>query len=166
MASQSPEKNREYRERFAAKPKIHVEEKTCRVCGETKPRTAYSKMGASKDGLQSYCKPCAADKRRWTYYETTYNLTRDQYVALLLKQGCVCAICNESPAPSRERREMRWVVDHDHSCCPGQGSCGECVRGLLCSTCNRAIGMMKDDPNRLLSAAAYILSTRDVLSEA
>ncbi len=39
------------------------------------------------------------------------------------------------------------------------------MRGLLCAACNYGLGALKDDPDVLLSAAAYILRTRDVLQE-
>jgi hypothetical protein len=30
----------------------------------------------------------------------------------------------------------RRCTDHDHECCPGRRSCGHCVRGVVCATCN------------------------------
>ena len=51
-------------------------------------------------------------------------------------------------------------VDHDHDCCPGQSSCGKCIRGLLCLTCNRALGLLKDDPMRVRAAADYLENTK------
>jgi hypothetical protein len=48
------------------------------------------------------------------------------------------------------------VIDHDHACCPGENSCGQCVRALLCIYCNTGIGYFKDEPERLEQAAAYL----------
>ena len=47
-------------------------------------------------------------------------------------------------------------IDHDHACCPGAGSCGKCVRGVLCPPCNQMLGMAKDDPEKLRLGAAYL----------
>ena len=38
--------------------------KTCPGCGVVKPRAAFNKQAAAKDGLQTYCKPCARERRR------------------------------------------------------------------------------------------------------
>lgn len=49
------------------------------------------------------------------------------------------------------------VVDHDHDCCPGTFSaCGRCVRGLICVTCNVALGLLREDPHVVRSAADYL----------
>lgn len=48
------------------------------------------------------------------------------------------------------------VIDHDHTCCVGDYSCGECVRGLICQTCNFLIGQAHDNPAVLRAAAEYL----------
>lgn len=78
-----------------------------------------------------------------------YGLAPGQFEMMLKAQGNCCAICQV---------EFSGVphVDHDHACCPGQGSCGGCVRGLLCASCNAGIGSLGDDPDCLRNAALYI----------
>jgi hypothetical protein len=82
-----------------------------------------------------------------------YGLTREQYDALLEQQLGLCAICY-SPPKGRE-----FDVDHDHRCCPGIRSCGKCIRGLLCSPCNRAVGYFRDDPVLMRRAITYLEHT-------
>ena len=69
---------------------------------------------------------------------------------MFIAQGGRCATCSTQRAG-----QVRWGIDHDHSCCP-KGSCGRCVRGLLCSGCNFAIGHANDDAARLRAAADYL----------
>lgn len=87
--------------------------------------------------------------------KTRYNMTVPQYRAMLAAQGGGCAICGSRPSG----RVKRLAVDHDHGCCPGELSCGKCVRGLLCNSCNRLLGMALDDPGRLRAAIAYLETT-------
>ncbi|TLZ99857.1 MAG: hypothetical protein E6J97_05165, partial [Methanobacteriota archaeon] len=68
--------------------------------------------------------------------------TEDEYVAMLEAQGGVCAICKEKP------RRSRLAVDHIHGT--------DEVRGLLCNLCNPALGLFKDDPDRLKAAIEYL----------
>lgn len=67
------------------------------------------------------------------------------------EQGLLCALCRKSPPVH---------LDHDHSCCPGQDTCGKCVRGLLCNRCNTLVGYYERDPNTFNSVVAYVESWR------
>jgi recombination endonuclease VII len=68
-------------------------------------------------------------------------------------QGGRCAACGSDDPGTRWGQ---FGIDHDHACCPGRRSCGECVRGLLCSGCNTALAHVKDDVQRLKSLIVYL----------
>lgn len=81
-------------------------------------------------------------KRRYNlgrHLLSKYGLTLDDYAAMAGVQGGGCAICEQPPKEGR-----RLAVDHDHGCCPGEKSCGKCVRGLLCTTCNVWLGFYEN----------------------
>ena len=88
-----------------------------------------------------------------------YNITTDDFYAMLEAQGGGCAVCGRHPeeVPGRIKR---LVIDHDHQCCPAGGSCGKCVRGLLCNPCNHLLGIAADDPTWLIAAIRYLERTR------
>lgn len=81
-----------------------------------------------------------------------YNLTLEQYNAILAVQNHRCAICNREEDPTGRA----FAVDHDHKCCPGRKSCGKCIRGLLCTFCNQALGKFQDSVEVLQSAISYV----------
>lgn len=134
--------------------------KTCTGCGTTKPVDQFHTQSALVDGLNPKCKPCRkvvarrrydADTERlresqiWRTVKYKYGITRDQYEAKLADQGGGCAICKK---PDLARGHTKLCIDHNHET-------GE-VRGLLCVTCNLAIGYMRDDLGLLESAADYL----------
>jgi hypothetical protein len=75
-----------------------------------------------------------------------YGLTMADFTALLDEQGGVCAICKGG----RSGPGNRLHVDHDHTT--------GVVRGLLCSRCNTAVGLLRDDPRLAIAAADYLSS--------
>ena len=69
-----------------------------------------------------------------------YRLTVQQ-LRLLLAKGCYAPGCGVLGAG-----RTGLHIDHDHSCCPGKGSCGQCVRGALCARHNVYLGYLEADP--------------------
>jgi len=84
------------------------------------------------------------DAHRGYRLKGKYGLTPDEYDELLAAQGGVCAICAGPP----DGRWPRYAVDHDHET-------GE-VRGLLCTRCNRAIGLLRDSTDLVLAVLEYL----------
>lgn len=83
--------------------------------------------------------------------ETVYGIDREFYDALLEVQGGACAICQRARGISKN-----LSVDHDHACCDAPTSCGQCVRGLLCTSCNKMLGHMRDSREAFLRAVNYL----------
>ncbi len=96
------------------------------------------------------CKPASwtPEQQRRANLRKCYGISPEEYDALLASQGGGCAICG-STEPAKGKRYM--PVDH----CHGTGA----VRGILCGNCNMAIGLLADDPERLILAAAYLQRT-------
>lgn len=84
------------------------------------------------------------------YHMRRFGITAAIYDKMLADQNGVCAICFDPPAVKRLH------VDHDHSCCAGNKSCGRCIRGLLCFECNTGIGKFGDNSATVASALAYL----------
>lgn len=122
--------------------------KSCRRCREWLPEGDFAKSSKRADGLQGDCRKCVSDKGRLA----KYGITPERYRSILETQGGGCAICGGEDPTGRA-----LAVDHDHSCCPEDGrSCGRCIRGILCSPCNQAVGLLADSLDRIEAAAAYL----------
>ncbi|PQM19689.1 hypothetical protein Sfr7A_30965 [Streptomyces xinghaiensis] len=113
----------------------------CSRCDQYLPAEEFGE-GSGVDGLATWCRRC--------FVTSKYGITRLEFDAMLEAQGGVCSICQQIP-------DKAFVVDHDHSCCPGDKRiCGKCTRGLLCKLCNTALGMFKDDTVRMMRAVHYL----------
>lgn len=129
--------------------------KRCAACKMYRPFSDFGKNVRGTGGMQAYCKDCRVrlhvesynpDRVRNAHLRRNYGLSLEEYEAILAAQGGVCARCGASSPGGRGA----FHVDHAHSCCPGIKSCGKCVRGLLCSDCNKKLGfveMYKADPS-------------------
>lgn len=86
-----------------------------------------------------------SEKSRGYDLQRTYGISLTEYNQLLDNQNGVCAICKQTESVSRY---TNLAVDHCHA--TGK------VRGLLCATCNRALGMFRDDRSILQNAIDYL----------
>lgn len=80
-----------------------------------------------------------------------YKMTLGDYDHLLRLQDEKCAICGCESEGFRA-----FSVDHDHGCCNGIPTCGECTRGLLCGPCNKGLGSFRDNIGNLAKAIEYL----------
>lgn len=74
---------------------------------------------------------------------TQYGVTEAELWNLLKSQASQCAVCALKVASPWD-----LVIDHNHE--TGK------VRGLLCLSCNTGLGMLKDNPDHLRRALAYL----------
>lgn len=135
-----------YRQRQAAKGRTVREKipvprgsKRCPQCEEVKPHDQWEQNKSSSDGWASYCRSCRAERNRESYFRRKYGLTEAERDALRAETKGLCPICLAAPAVH---------VDHDHE--TGK------VRGVLCFSCNAALGQFKDRPDVLRRAAEYL----------
>lgn len=158
--------------------------KRCAKCGYDKSVDEFVRDKSRKDGRYPYCKAChravvkgygvqyteqakaaGAERRRkrdaceearskyllgsWVYsLKRRYGITVDDYLAMAEAQQGRCGICGSPPDPSKRKGQQGLHVDHCHTT--------GVVRGLLCFSCNAALGMFKDDAAMLEKALAYL----------
>ena len=91
--------------------------------------------------------------RRRHNLKKLFGLTEADYNEMSERQGHACAICGKPETSRFLERIRRLAVDHNHD--TGK------VRDLLCSDCNRAIGMMQDSPELLEQAALYLRTHKE-----
>lgn len=138
--------------------------KKCTVCKIDKNLNEFYNSKSYKDGKAYRCKVCDRIARKNYYHKHKekflenkrrvnrkfkYNLTDEEYNNLIKDQKGLCAICNiQLKNYYNTNKSDTMCVDHSHK--TGK------VRGLLCSNCNKALGLFKDDINSLISAISYL----------
>jgi len=118
----------------------------CKSCGGAHLRNAkHLKQGVRSRDCDNYRSWNWTGLDRWdAIIRRTYGITLNDYEKMLKEQGDGCKICGKT----EEQEGRRLAIDHCHSS-------GE-VRGILCSNCNQAIGLLNDDVEVIEKAAEYI----------
>lgn len=114
----------------------------CIKCDSVKPLSEFYKTDRINTGYKNTCKSCIKIRERNSKIKRMYNISIDEYQILLNKQNNKCAICHT------EFTNQKQCIDHDHNT--------EEVRGILCDSCNRGLGLLKDDPIIILRAVRYL----------
>ena len=118
--------------------------KTCNTCGKEKSYSEYYKYPRNRDGFMHVCKECQNQKGKDSHLMRKFGLTRDQYDAMYFEQDGSCACCGKHQI----ELNVTMAVDHCHD--TGQ------VRGLLCGSCNRGIGLLGDNLEGVKKALKYL----------
>ncbi|MCK9571543.1 endonuclease VII domain-containing protein [Candidatus Pacearchaeota archaeon] len=115
---------------------------------------------AGNESLRIKCRSQSAawqegnPEKRFAQRLRKYGISPQEYGDILKLQGGGCAICGAEQSKDKCKRSKsktgtrRLHVDHDHK--TGR------VRGILCASCNIAIGKFGDDPELLYRASLYL----------
>lgn len=129
----------------------------CLECKRMMPLDMFPTTG--KNAGNGTCRPCvdrlrglkrrkyegdAFVRSKASEWNSKYGLSVEEYSRLDREQQGRCAIHRGVP------KSGMLVVDHDHA--TGR------VRGLLCPSCNTAIGLFRENPNYLRAAIEYLLN--------
>lgn len=142
-----------------------METKVCSVCKQELPLEDFHKSKSSKDGLSYRCAKCdyAAQKdykkrrhetvkvqRRAVQRRHKYGLEQEDFDRIFQKQGGRCGCCGVSldDGWTRQHKPNKLVIDHDHKT--------GLVRGLLCTMCNKGLGLLGDNLEGLQKAVDYL----------
>lgn len=123
------------------------------ICPETKTATCAAcgpgiALMLKRNSNGSVGWRCRVSQNRWkgspkpsSQRARRYGLQKEDYLAMRRRQNDRCAIC---------QRQAPLLVDHCHKTSR--------VRGLLCQSCNFALGLFQDNPNILRVAIRYLKS--------
>lgn len=123
-------------------PQGYFKPKKCRYCNEEFIPKAPS---------EHYCSDSCKDLGNYDrYLYRNYGINLINYKELLEQQNNKCAICGTTGELRAKfnNSAIPLVVDHNHKT-------GE-VRGLLCHTCNTALGQFNDSKQLLTNAITYL----------
>jgi hypothetical protein len=150
-----------------AESELYGTERACSKCRRVQPIDQFPVRNPGGRYRTSQCRGCRREHNRMYYRENRdvlrkkarehqqtirYGKPAGWYAEQLAAQGGVCAICGASPASAKRA----FAVDHDHACCPGRHTCGNCVRGILCVQCNTALASVESNDDWIAKVLRYL----------
>lgn len=136
----------------------------CTGCAQVKSVVLFPRNAETPCGFDPRCSQCRHDRRverrkenhndiltkeNTSWRVTKYGITYETYLRLYESQNGLCFLCEQPEVhiDARNGKAKSLAVDHDHRCCPEVGrSCGRCIRGLLCWSCNQMLGHVELKP--------------------
>ncbi len=134
--------------------------KVCTVCKLEKNFEEFYNRSGAKDGKAYRCKSCDVKATMTSRKNKSksqikadnlwnkYRMTEFEFHLRLEKQGGKCACCEINLYEGYNYARNKVVVDHCHK--TGK------VRALLCTMCNKGLGLFNDDPEILYKAFRYL----------
>lgn len=153
-----------------------MENKICSKCKQSKLLSEFWRDNARPDGHKSQCKKCSyayhrlpeARRKRQKYSRAHYakhknlrrcrdnahahGMTVEEYDSFFAKRNYKCEVCGMTQQESYKLLNRTLDIDHCHE--SGEN------KGLLCSHCNVASGMLKDDLDLAFRLWRYLEQTR------
>ena len=125
-----------------------MENKTCTKCKETKTLDGFHSDKKGKFGKHSKCKICRNIQCSEIQKFSKYGVTPEKHQEMRDVSGNKCYVCNATEA---ESWKGTLCIDHCHT--TGR------VRGLLCHSCNVALGCVTDSQERLQGLMDYLANS-------
>lgn len=116
--------------------------KYCKMCERTLSVESFGRK--PNDVVHTYCSECYPVYIKYRNILIKFKLTKMEYDDLTANG---CSVCGDN---------FRLSVDHDHSCCSGIKSCGNCIRGVLCMRHNLLLGNAQDSISELETMITYL----------
>lgn len=156
--------------------------KICIKCKKTKNIEEFNQKSKGSATRKSYCKECQSEynkqyrskhldkanavKRQYykdniekerlrnknyhkrypyRFYKKCYGITIEQKKEMILKQNYKCLSCGTD---LKLLKDKKVHIDHDHTT--------NKIRGILCSNCNTALGLLNENFDNAIKLSEYI----------
>ena len=121
--------------------------KVCKVCKIEKDWSQFYKNKQHEFGIDNRCISCEKTRHKEQKERRQYVLENN-----ILYEGVPCKICNVTTTMTHDKHYSA-VIDHCHDT--------KKFRGILCKSCNSALGKFGDDIPMLKKAIEYLKSFKD-----